>query len=964
VADAAGGRGPLQGQALRFLLAGGANTAFTYALFWLLAAWLHHQLAFAIAFVVGVGVAYRLNTRFVFGVRGGTRSAVGYPLVYLATYALNSLLLEAGVALFGWTPRWALLPAIAVGVPVSFMLNRWWLARHAEAGRCRLSATSPSPCWRWRCSRPGSAMRQGWPGTGWVMTSPTCAAAFVNAEDGQTLARLYALLGRSVSEGAAFFRPAIIASFAVDFARVGADYRGWFAHNLVLHLANMAVLAWLLGRLARQAGLRAGLAAPLAAALFGLSPLLAEGVYWVSARSDASVTLLALLGLGLWVGRPDAPARAAWLPLLMLPALLFKESAVLLPLQATLLWLASPALRERRRGVALIAAFVLAAAFMAWRAHLFGDALQVYGGDSGAGPTAKALAAIASLPAWARGLAGGNAALIHGYLGLLGLALALALALAPARALVLALAAAGAGGLLATFINLGALLDNGEGGRLFYTPMAFLAMAYGLGCAAVAGATHRACAWPPSAWAPRQPSSASPHCCPCCRASGRRSRCCARSPRRCPRRRAKTPRCCCWCPTASARWSRCATARPRWCCRRCRRARCSIGCCRRFPTNSRCATASMRTDCSIAWRRPTRSQGDSTPACRTSPTPAPAGRRGSDAGPRARVAWSSSTHPRPTARPTGRRASSPMPAGTAACSNEPGPQGCAHERSDHRPLALTGRRGEAHHVLHVRVPLRAPSGACASPVDSRARRRAQPWKAGPAPRLDLSPSPGDEVKHTTCYMCACRCGIKVWLRTGRSATSRAIPSTRSTAACSAPRARPGSCSTTRRRGCRSRCCGWASAAAASSARSNGTRRWTWPPTGCAPIRERNPDELAFFTGRDQSQALTGWWAQQFGTINYAAHGGFCSVNMAAGGLYTLGGSFWEFGEPDWEHSRYLMLWGVAEDHDSNPIKLGLGKLKGRGAKIVAVNPVRRATARSPTSGSASARAPTACSRSR
>ena len=35
-----------------------------------------------------------------------------------------------------------------------------------------------------------------------------------------------------------------------------------------------------------------------------------------------------------------------------------------------------------------------------------------------------------------------------------------------------------------------------------------------------------------------------------------------------------------------------------------------------------------------------------------------------------------------------------------------------------------------------------------------------------------------------------------------------------------------------------------------------------------------------------------------------------------------------------------MLWGVAEDHDSNPIKLGLGKLKARGAKIVAVNPVR------------------------
>jgi anaerobic selenocysteine-containing dehydrogenase len=108
----------------------------------------------------------------------------------------------------------------------------------------------------------------------------------------------------------------------------------------------------------------------------------------------------------------------------------------------------------------------------------------------------------------------------------------------------------------------------------------------------------------------------------------------------------------------------------------------------------------------------------------------------------------------------------------------------------------------------------------------------------------------------------------------------------------------------------------------------------------AAIRRDDPKKLAFFTGRDQSQSLTGWWAAMFGTPNYAAHGGFCSVNMAAGGLYTIGGSFWEFGEPDWEHTRYFMMFGVAEDHDSNPIKIGLGKLKGRGAKFVSVNPAK------------------------
>ena len=208
------------------------------------------------------------------------------------------------------------------------------------------------------------------------------------------------------------------------------------------------------------------------------------------------------------------------------------------------------------------------------------------------------------------------------------------------------------------------------------------------------------------------------------------------------------------------------------------------------------------------------------------------------------------------------------------------------------------------------------------------------------PVLNLSPSPGDEVKSTTCYMCACRCGIKVWLQNGKiryiqgnrehpvnqgvlcAKGASGIMQHYSPARLRKPLLRVGE-----RGAGEFREIEWDEALDIAT---------SW----LQPIRERNPDELAFFTGRDQSQALTGWWAQQFGTLNYAAHGGFCSVNMAAGGLYSVGGSFWEFGEPDWEHTKYLMLWGVAEDHDSNPIKLGLGKLKAHGAKIVAVNPVR------------------------
>ncbi|MBA3520485.1 MAG: hypothetical protein H0T75_23240, partial [Rhizobiales bacterium] len=37
----------------------------------------------------------------------------------------------------------------------------------------------------------------------------------------------------------------------------------------------------------------------------------------------------------------------------------------------------------------------------------------------------------------------------------------------------------------------------------------------------------------------------------------------------------------------------------------------------------------------------------------------------------------------------------------------------------------------------------------------------------PVEHVEMSPPVSDEVKHTTCYMCACRCGIKVHLNDGR-----------------------------------------------------------------------------------------------------------------------------------------------------------------------------------------------------
>ncbi len=211
--------------------------------------------------------------------------------------------------------------------------------------------------------------------------------------------------------------------------------------------------------------------------------------------------------------------------------------------------------------------------------------------------------------------------------------------------------------------------------------------------------------------------------------------------------------------------------------------------------------------------------------------------------------------------------------------------------------------------------------------------------------LNTSPHVSDEVRKTTCYMCACRCGVNVHLRKCDNGEMkvRYIEGNRDHPVNKGVLCAKGSAGIMQHY---------------SPARLNkpllrvGERgkgefkeiEWDEALDIAAGwlgrIRTTNPRRLAFFTGRDQSQSFTGWWAQQFGTPNYAAHGGFCSVNMAAGGIYTFGGAFWEFGSPDWEKTELFMIFGVAEDHDSNPIKLGLSRLKERGVKIIGVNPVR------------------------
>ncbi|WP_456405893.1 sulfite dehydrogenase subunit SoeA [Thiolapillus sp.] len=199
-----------------------------------------------------------------------------------------------------------------------------------------------------------------------------------------------------------------------------------------------------------------------------------------------------------------------------------------------------------------------------------------------------------------------------------------------------------------------------------------------------------------------------------------------------------------------------------------------------------------------------------------------------------------------------------------------------------------------------------------------------------------------EVKNTTCYMCACRCGVRVTLRDGEvrhiegnpdhplnkgvicAKGASGIMKQYSPARLTKPLLRRADAE---RGESRFEEISW-------------DRAFEIMEERLGRIRKEDPKKFALFTGRDQMQALTGMFAKQFGTPNYAAHGGFCSVNMAAGLIYTIGGSFWEFGGPDLERAKLFIMIGTAEDHHSNPMKVELSKFKRRGGRFISINPIR------------------------
>lgn len=116
---------PSAGEVARFLLGGVLNTIVGYGCYLLLLRWMGYEMAYAIAYVTGIGISYVFSAAFVFRQPMRWRSAVHYPLVYLLQFLIGLLLLKVLIDLLH-VPVWlAPLLVMVITIPLTFVLSRF-----------------------------------------------------------------------------------------------------------------------------------------------------------------------------------------------------------------------------------------------------------------------------------------------------------------------------------------------------------------------------------------------------------------------------------------------------------------------------------------------------------------------------------------------------------------------------------------------------------------------------------------------------------------------------------------------------------------------------------------------------------------------------------------------------------------------------------------------------------------------
>lgn len=119
---------------VRFLAAGLTTTVFSYALYLALLLKMSYMPAYVASYIAGIVFSYFINTYFVFSEGFSLRSMLKFPLVYVAQFAINFMVIWLTVEKFEVRKELAPLIAIVLSIPVTYVMSRAIIKKGSRPG--------------------------------------------------------------------------------------------------------------------------------------------------------------------------------------------------------------------------------------------------------------------------------------------------------------------------------------------------------------------------------------------------------------------------------------------------------------------------------------------------------------------------------------------------------------------------------------------------------------------------------------------------------------------------------------------------------------------------------------------------------------------------------------------------------------------------------------------------------------
>ena len=116
-------------EAIRFGIVGAIATILQVAVYYILSGHISHNLALFISYALSLMVNFLLTTYFTFRVKASKKRGVGFLTSHAINFLLQFLLLNFFISFIGLDKQTAIIPVLAVCIPINFLLIRYAMKR-------------------------------------------------------------------------------------------------------------------------------------------------------------------------------------------------------------------------------------------------------------------------------------------------------------------------------------------------------------------------------------------------------------------------------------------------------------------------------------------------------------------------------------------------------------------------------------------------------------------------------------------------------------------------------------------------------------------------------------------------------------------------------------------------------------------------------------------------------------------